>query len=198
MAIDQGFDTDAVQALSCQRHLDLLALPGAILRGREVLQLAAAAVAEMGARRLGAGRLREPLDRRADQIVATPADDPYAQPITRHGERDEHPGGAELRHAVAARADALDRHLVLLSAARGHRGARYSGRTRSRLRRSPVAGSITARNCAPAAVGAEQNETPAIHHDLLDAGTGGQAQRLRSSLHDRTVIARARHDQHRE
>jgi hypothetical protein len=47
-------------------------------------------------------------------------------------------------------------------------------------------------------VGAKQNEAPAIHYDLLNAGTGGQAQCLRSLLHERSFIQRARHDQHRE
>lgn len=85
-----------------------------------MLQLTAAAGAEMGARRLGAGRSREPLDRRAHQIVATPADDPHLQPIARQGERDEYPGGAEACYAIAARANAFDRHLVLRSRARSH------------------------------------------------------------------------------
>ena len=198
MAIDQRFDADAIQALSCQRHLDLLALPGAILRGRQVLQLAAAAGAEMGARRLGAGRRRDPLDRRPDQIIATTADDPYVQPIARHGERDEQPGGAELRDAVAPRADALDRHLGVLSGAPGHRSA-------SLLRLDTQQAQAFARRrihhgkeLRARPVGAEHDETPAIHHDLIDAGAGGQAQCLRIPLHDRTVIARARHDQHRE
>jgi hypothetical protein len=36
----------------------------------------------MGAGRLGAVGRRDPLDRHSDQIIATPADDPYVQPIT--------------------------------------------------------------------------------------------------------------------
>jgi hypothetical protein len=67
--------------------------------------------------------------------------------------------------------------------------APYSGRTRRIDHRQK----LRAR-----AVGAEQDQTPAVNHDLLDAGARGQAQRLRGSLHHRAVIARTCHDQHRE
>ena len=94
-----------------------------VLRGRQVLQLAAAAGAEMGAGRLGARRLLEPLDRLADQTVAAASGDAHAQAIARQRKRHEDPGGTEPGHAVAARADRLDRDLML-SVARPSRGRR--------------------------------------------------------------------------
>ena len=95
----QRLDPDVLESPLRERRRDLLAFPCAILRKRHVLQLAAAAGAEMGARRLGARRLLEPVDRLADQTVAASSGDAHAQAVARQRKRHEDPA----RHRAGPR-----------------------------------------------------------------------------------------------
>jgi hypothetical protein len=70
LRMHQGLDHEVPEPSLRERRRDLLPFPCAVLRKEHVLQLAAAAGAEMGAGRFGPRRLLEPLDRFADQTVA--------------------------------------------------------------------------------------------------------------------------------
>jgi hypothetical protein len=166
------------------------------MRRRHVLQLAAAADAEMGAGRFGARRLLQPFDRFADQTVAATPGDPHAQAIARQRERHEDPGPTEPGHAVAARADRLDHDLMLCA---GHRGVgRLFGTDAQQAEALPGHGIHHGEELLARLVAAEQDQTAAVDHHLLDPRPRRQEQRLRGPLHDRVIDPRAQRDQHGE
>ena len=192
----QRLDPDVLESVLRERRRDLLAFPCAVLRKRHVLQLTAAAGAKMGARRLIPRRPLEPLDGVADQTVAASPADAHAQAIARHGEGHEDLAGIDPGHAVAARADRLDHDLMLCA---GHREVRHLlGADAQQAEALPGHGIDHGEKLLARLVAAEQNETAAIDHHLLDPRAGRQQQRLRRPLRDRSIGASAQRDQHRK
>ena len=189
-----GRATDAVPpARAAQRLHHRLALPGGVVGGREVLQLAAAAGAEMaaGAAARGAGSsgasgvARKPSPRRRP---APPASARPAAPAARR------PGGAERRDAVALRPEALDRHLDQVADVGGHRGCL---RLQPEQAQARAGARIDLDQELPAlAVGAEQQPAPAVRRHLLDPGAAraGRPRRPGTTGLRRPPL----HDQHRQ